>query len=229
MAVVTAILLVAPAVFVLALLIGLRVIPAQHLSAANPTLTWPLLAAQMLSYLPAIALLLAVLPVIARRPLSALGFRAPRPIDLVWGLCGAVAMILIATGVGALQESFFHLKTDEVQVEYLRNARGSLVGGFVALACVAAPFSEELVFRGFLFNAILRYVPAGGAMVLSALLFGAAHVEPGNLGAIAPLAATGVVLAAVYYYSGSLVASMLTHGIFNLVTVVAVVVFHQKA
>ena len=223
-----AMLLVVPAVFVLALLIGFKLIPAQHLNAANPTLTWPLLVAQLASYLPAIALLVVVLPRIARRPLAALGFRAPRPSDLVWGLCGALVMIAVASGAGIMQDVVFHLKTDEVQVHLLSNARGSVIAGFAFLACIAAPFAEEFVFRGFLFNAILRYVPVAGAIVLSAIVFGFAHLQPGNAGAIAPLAAAGLVLAAVYYYSGSLVASMLAHGLFNLVTVVAVVAFHSK-
>ena len=43
-----------------------------------------------------------------------------------------------------------------------------------------------------------------------------------------PLAVGGVVLALVYYRSGSLIASMLTHGLFNAATFVAVTVFHQK-
>lgn len=219
--------LVAPAVIVLGVLIAVHVMPAT-LSAKSPTLSWPLLAVQLLSYLPAIALLVWLLPRIARRSLAALGLRAPHWSDLAWGVGGAILMVLAATAVGALQTSIWHLKTDEVQVEWLRNARGAMVAGFVFLACIAAPFSEEFVFRGFVFNAFLRYLPTAGAVVLSALLFGVAHWQPGNAGAIAPLVAGGIVLAGVYYRSGSLLASMITHGLFNLVTVVAVVGFHLK-
>lgn len=220
--------LIVPAVVVIGLLIGLRVIPPT-LNAAAPTLTWPLLVLQLASYLPAIVLLVWLLPRLARRSLGALGLRAPRWTDLGWGAAGAVLMVLAAAGVGALQTSIWHVKTDEVQVQWLRNSHGAMIAGFVFLACIAAPFSEEFVFRGFLFNALLRYVPNVGAVVLSALLFGAAHWQPGNAGAIAPLIAGGVVLAVVYYRSGSLLASMCTHALFNLVTVVAVLGFHAKA
>jgi hypothetical protein len=122
-----------------------------------------------------------------------------------------------------------HVKPEEVQVAYLRNARGSELAGYVLVACVAAPFTEELIFRGFVFNALRRYLPTVAAVLLSALIFGFAHWQPGNAGAIAPLVATGVVLAAVYVRSGSLVASMITHALFNSFTVVAVLVFHQTA
>lgn len=221
--------MIVPAAVAVAILIGLRAISAGVFSPANPTLTWPLLAIQLVSYLPAIGLLVWLLPHIARRSLGALGLRAPRWNDLWWGIGGAIVMILAAAAVGALQTSIWHLKTDEVQVQWLRNARGPMVAGFIFLACVAAPFAEEFMFRAFAFNAILRYVPAAGAIVLSALLFGSAHWQPGNAGAIAPLVAGGVVLAAVYYRSGSLLASMLTHALFNSFTVVAVVAFHAKA
>lgn len=220
--------LIVPAVVLIGVLIGLHVIPPT-LNAAAPTLTWPLLALQLASYLPAIGLLVWLLPRLAQRSLGALGLRVPRWSDLAWGAGGAVMMVLAAAAVGALQTSIWHLKTDEVQVQWLRNAHGAMVTGFVFLACIAAPFSEEFVFRGFLFNALLRYVPTVGAVLLSALLFGIAHWQPGNAGAIAPLIAGGIVLAAVYYRSGSLLASMCTHALFNLVTVVAVVGFHAKA
>lgn len=220
---------IVPAAIVITILVGFRVISASMFSPANPTLTWPLLVIQLVSYVPAIALLVWLLPRIARRSLGALGLRAPRWSDLGWGVAGAVLMVLAAAAVGALQTSIWHLKTDEVQVEWLRNARGPTVVGFIFLACVAAPFAEEFMFRAFAFNAILRYVPAVGAIALSALLFGGAHWQPGNAGAIAPLIAGGIVLAVVYYRSGSLLASMLTHAFFNSFTVVAVVAFHAKA
>ena len=93
-----------------------------------------------------------------------------------------------------------------------------------------APIFEELAFRGFIFNALLRYLPLWLAVVLSAAVFGLAHGvgQPGNSGALFPLAAGGAVLALVYYYSRSLTASMITHATFNLFTVVLVVAFHQS-
>jgi membrane protease YdiL (CAAX protease family) len=215
---------IAGAAFFLAILLVFRVATLHDLRS----FTWPVLASQFAAYAVSLALIAAVLPALAQRPLSALGLRAPRASDLVWGAGGALMMIVLAGAAGAMQELVFHLKADEVQVHMLREARGSLVAGFVFLACFAAPFFEELTFRGVVFNSLLRYCPGWVAIALSAVIFGLAHFQPGNAGAIAPLAVGGVVLATVYYRSGSLVASMFTHSLFNTFTVVLVLVFHQS-
>jgi membrane protease YdiL (CAAX protease family) len=214
---------VIPAAIFIALLVAFRVASPHDLR----TLSWPLIAGQLASYATGLALLALVMPPLAQRSFRALGLRAPRASDVAWGVGGAVAMLLAATLTGAAQEALFHLKADEVQVHWLRETRGSLAVGFVFLACIAAPFVEELIFRGFFFNALLRYMPAWLAVLLSSALFGVAHWQKGNEGAIAPLAASGIVLALVYYRSGSLTASMLTHALFNTITVVFVLVLHQ--
>jgi membrane protease YdiL (CAAX protease family) len=214
---------VIPAAFFMALMLAFNLASLHDLRM----LSWPVIAAQLASYAVALGLLAAVMPLLARRSFRALGLRVPGTSDLAWAALGAIAMLLAAWLTGAAQEAVFHLKADEVQVHWLRDARGSVIAGFVFLACVAAPFMEELMFRGFFFNALLRYAPVPVAVLLSAVLFGFAHWQPGNAGAIAPLAATGVVLAVVYYRSGSLTASMLTHACFNLFTVVIVLGLHQ--
>jgi membrane protease YdiL (CAAX protease family) len=191
------------------------------------TFSWPVVIGQFVAYASGLAVLLPLLPWLAHSPWRALGLRRPRWSDVGYGIGGAIVMVLATIATGVVQEALFHLKADEVQVQWLRATHGPLVGTFVAAACVFAPFFEELTFRGFVFNAFRRYMPLGVAVVLSALVFGFSHWQPGNAGAIAPLAAGGIVLALVYARTGSLVASMLTHAAFNLVTVVLVLVFHQ--
>jgi membrane protease YdiL (CAAX protease family) len=96
-----------------------------------------------------------------------------------------------------------------------------LIYGLIATAVFFAPFVEELIFRGFIFNALLRYVPVGIAAAVSGIIFGLAHFDRA---AFFPLACGGVVLAIVYYRTGSLVSSMLTHGTFNAANVVLVLI-----
>jgi hypothetical protein len=192
------------------------------------TFSWPVLIGQLAGYAVALATIAWLLPPIAQRSLSALGLRAPRFADLLWAVPGAIAMTLAVALAAWLEGSLLHLRSDEVQVHWLRTTHGPLLAGFAFLACIAAPFFEELIFRGFVFNALLRYMAAWGAVVISAILFGFAHWQPGNEGAVIPLAAGGVVLALVYYRSGSLAASMLTHALFNSATFFAVTVLHQK-
>ncbi len=193
------------------------------------TFTWPLFDLQMVVYVVPFVAMLLVLPRLAHRSLTELGLRAPRAADLAWGLAGAVAMFAVANLAGALESALFHVKPDETQVHWLRDLHGGLLAALVFLACICAPVFEELVFRGFIFNALLRYLPLWLAVVLSSTLFGLAHGigQPGNGGALFPLAVSGAALALVYYYSRSLTASMVTHATFNLLTVVLVLAFHQ--
>ncbi len=215
--------LIVPSVFALAFMIVAGWANQHDLQ----TMSWPLIASQFVAYGAALVVIFQLLPALAQRSMRALGFRAPRWRDVRFGMVGGILMVVVSAAVGVLQETVVHVKADEVQVHWLREARGPMIWMFVVLACAAAPFFEELTFRGFVFNALRRYMPAWFALPLTGLVFGLSHLQPGNAGAIAPLAAGGVVLTWVYYRSGSLAASMITHAAFNAVTVVAVLVYHQ--
>ena len=191
------------------------------------TMTVPAVFVTLTGYAAALAVMAPLLPGLAQRSWRALGWRGLRARDVVYAIAGAAVMVFVTVATGAAQEALFHLKADEVQVQMLRDARGAAVANFVVIACAVAPFFEELVFRGFIFNALRRYMPVWVAVILSAGVFGLSHLQHGNAGAIVPLAASGVVLALVYYRTGSLFASMITHALFNTVTVVLVLVYHQ--
>jgi membrane protease YdiL (CAAX protease family) len=191
------------------------------------TFSWPTLIAQLAGYACGLPVIATLLPRIAGRSLTDLGLRAPALADIAWAIPSAIAMITVVALTGLLQEKVLHLKTEQVAVQWLRTTHGPLLAGFGFLACIAAPFFEELVFRGFVFNALLRYMAAWGAVFISAVLFAFAHWGPGSEGAIIPLAAGGIVLAIVYYRRRSLAASMLTHALFNSSTFFAVTVLHQ--
>ncbi len=107
-------------------------------------------------------------------------------------------------------------------------ARGDGVAAVLSvLAAVAvAPVVEEVVFRGVLFQALRRWLGAGVGIVLSSLLFTAAHVElyllttdPSwvGLGALGLLAAW---FAWGFHRAGSLVVVMVGHAVFNAVVIV---------
>ena len=224
-----AVLLVCSMIFVtVAALTFMMVAGWAHLSDLK-TMSWPLIASQFVAYAATLALMFRLLPALAHRSWRALGLRVPRWRDIAYGLLGTVVMLLASAAVAVVQEHVVHVKADEVQVHWLRDARGAMIWMFVVLACVAAPFFEELVFRGFVFNAFRRYLPGWFAVIVTGFVFGFAHVQPGNAGAIAPLIAGGMVLSWVYFRSGSLVASMITHAFFNLVPVVLIIGFHQAA
>jgi len=70
--------------------------------------------------------------------------------------------------------------------------------------------------------AITAALGVGVAIVLSGLIFGAFHLaNPDGLLVFVPISAIGMLFAWGYYYSGSLMAPMIAHFLFNLVSFVA--------
>ncbi len=84
-------------------------------------------------------------------------------------------------------------------------------------AVIVAPLAEELLFRGFLYPAIKRFTDPVFAMLCTALLFAAVH---NNLPALVPLFILGIAFAIVYEYSGSLWTPIWMHALFNLTSIV---------
>jgi membrane protease YdiL (CAAX protease family) len=183
----------------------------------SSNLTWGIAIGQYVSYLPLLLVLLIAMPWLSRRSLGELGLRGFGRTTIVAGVLGAIAMYAVTIGVANVQFLFTHQKPEETAISLFTSTHDtSLIVTFTFLAAIVAPFMEEFVFRGFLFNALLRYMPVWAAAVLSGIIFGASHGSPT---AFLPLAASGVVLAYVYERSGSLTASMLTHALFNLINV----------
>jgi len=181
------------------------------------------IAGQLLAYVPVLAVLYFGLPALARRSWRELGLRVPGPREIGWGLLGTAAMFAIAQAIGAIEESVFHFKLRESAVDILRHAHGADLAGFAFVAVIAAPLVEESIFRGFFFNAFLRYMPAVVAGLLSATLFGFLHYAESPT-VVLPLIGAGAALAWVYYRSGALISTIIAHGTFNAITVLAVMV-----
>ena len=80
-----------------------------------------------------------------------------------------------------------------------------------AALLVVAPLSEEFVFRGLLFGALRRHLPKLWAMVLSSLLFALLHPPS----AAVPLFIMGMLAAAVYQRTDSLLAPVILHFSYN--------------
>lgn len=77
-----------------------------------------------------------------------------------------------------------------------------------------APVFEEIFFRGILLQQFLKQFSPRKAILLSSLLFTAAHFRLTDAGA---LMVYGIVFGYVYYKTNSIVASMIVHSIINLV------------
>jgi hypothetical protein len=197
--------------------VAIRLLGTTPADITGSKLTWGITAGQYLSYLPLLAVLLAGVPWASRMSLRDLGLRWFDRTTVIGGIIGAVVMYAVTIGVANVQYTFTHQKPEEAAITLFTSTHeGTLIVAFTFLATIAAPFMEEFVYRGFLFNALLRYSPVWLAALVSGLLFGISH---GSVSAFVPLAASGVVLAYVYQRSGSLTASMISHALFNLINV----------
>jgi membrane protease YdiL (CAAX protease family) len=88
----------------------------------------------------------------------------------------------------------------------------------IVFAVAIAPVIEEFLFRFFLYNVIKRYFGRLLGVILSALLFAAAHA---HFPSFVPLFVLGSCFAIAYEWSGSILIAMTMHSLFNSVTLTA--------
>jgi len=89
---------------------------------------------------------------------------------------------------------------------------------FFITACIAAPFYEEILFRGFLLPSLTSYFPTWISIILSSLFFALAHL---NLSEVLPLSILGMILGFVYQRSRNLLSSILLHSLWNTGTLLS--------
>ena len=88
----------------------------------------------------------------------------------------------------------------------------TMIGGFFALVVLLGPLSEEVFFRGFMFPGLMGWMGVRGAAIASSLLFALAH---GQLNLIVPIFVTGMLLAWLYYRTGSVWSCFAAHAMQN--------------
>ncbi|MFN8103532.1 MAG: CPBP family intramembrane glutamic endopeptidase [Acidimicrobiia bacterium] len=171
---------------------------------------------------PIIGVLLASGTVWATRrlglPLPAIGWRAPQRYVRDTALAVAVAVVVI--GVDLLNSVVLTALglSDDTLAPY-RDFLGSpfLVTMLILGAVAAAPFGEEMYFRGLLLSMFDVRMRRWVAIVVAAMLFTVAHYT--TLSAWAPLFAFAVMLGWLRLRTGSLYAPILAHLLNNAVTI----------
>jgi membrane protease YdiL (CAAX protease family) len=89
----------------------------------------------------------------------------------------------------------------------------------ILLIVIAAPLSEELLFRGLIFGGIRKHMPSIAAALVAGLIFGALHALTG-LSAVPPLVIFGVILCLLYEKTGSIVPGIILHMLNNSVALI---------
>ena len=159
-----------------------------------------------------------------RATVSALGLQPPvRPgrAALLTGvaLVGSMgATILYGLLMRALGAEILLLPEDYSDIVFPGRAA---VFTFLALA-VWTPLTEEVFFRGFVFAGLVPGRGVLGAAVVSALIFSGFHLTSGP-GVLIPIFITGLLLASLYHYTGSLWPSVAAHAGQNGVLLLATI------
>jgi len=96
----------------------------------------------------------------------------------------------------------------------------------MAFVLFEAPLLEEPLFRGIMFRGLETAMPTWGAAVVSGFLFAIAHV---NAATFIPLMFLGVAFAWLYRRTGSILAPMTVHFLFNALNLVLCLVFPDLA
>ncbi|MHC0065001.1 CPBP family glutamic-type intramembrane protease [Nostoc sp. UIC 10890] len=132
----------------------------------------------------------------------------------LWGLGGYCAALPIVVVVSLINQQLWQGQggSNPLLQLALESQDGVALGIFFSTAAIAAPFFEEILFRGFLLPSLTRYLPVWGSILISSLLFAIAHL---SLSEILPLTALGIVLGVVYTRSRNLLAPMLLHSLWN--------------
>jgi membrane protease YdiL (CAAX protease family) len=151
------------------------------------------------------------------RTADALGCRNPLwPRHVGAGLLAGLAFLPAAYGLQALVSGVLRALGYKVPiqnaVELLLAAGPAGRAGIYVAAGIGAPVAEEILFRGVIFATVRDSGWPRLALAGSALLFGAVHF---NLGSLVPLTGFGMLLALVYDRTGSLLAPIAAHMVFN--------------
>jgi CAAX protease family protein len=166
-----------------------------------------------------VAIVIAAMPALSKFSLRELGFRAPSWSTLGIALLGALAMFVVSNGSATLIDHLAHSQHQQDIIEIFKGLHNTTtIEIFAVFAIIFAPFAEETFFRLLFFNLGLRYGGFWAGAILSGVLFGIAH---GDLFAAIPLALGGIVLCGVYYLTRNIFASMLSHALFNSLSIVA--------
>jgi uncharacterized protein len=147
-----------------------------------------------------------------------LRFRFTSLADLAVALVLWVAAVLVGGAVTAALSPLLG-QPESNTVTLLRQSFDPLfVGLIVPTVCLLAPACEELLFRGALFGWLIRRLPAGAAVVVTAAVFAGAHLLPTLLPV---LFVFGLAATLVRARTGSTLNSFAMHATQNTVAVLA--------
>ncbi len=165
-----------------------------------------------------------------REPLTALGISAKNFLkNVFYGIIGYIALIpvlvLMLVIIAVIINVTKYVPGRQPVVELFLKEKGAAFLTYSSLfAAIIGPVIEELFFRGFLYNALKKYMGIFWAMTATAGLFASLHA---HIVGFFPIMALGMLLAYIYEKTGTLVSSVTVHIVHNLSMVLLVFLVKQ--
>jgi len=137
-----------------------------------------------------------------------------------WIVGGAITLLLVSTGVGAILSGFGITPATNQVIEMGKQNPALFLYMIPVTLLFVAPF-EELVFRGAAQGLLRRAFGPAVAVAIASALFGAVHLialiggGAGQLAYVVVAALLGVVLGGIYERTGNLVVPIVVHGLYN--------------
>ncbi len=143
----------------------------------------------------------------------------PRFADLGWGPVVWLAAIGTQILMGAIVLGLgVPLSNNTDGIGELTDDRTYVIS-IVITAVIAAPFVEEIVFRGLVMRGLRSRMTAVPTIALQAVLFGVAHIDPirgaGNIGLVVVLSGVGAAFGGAAYLLRRIGPTIVAHAIFN--------------
>nr|XP_043637922.1 uncharacterized protein LOC122608913 [Erigeron canadensis] len=136
---------------------------------------------------------------------------------LLWGVIGLIGALITISLAGVAMSLFSgdppERETDAlVRLLPLIGSSGVSTAYLVGITGVLAPVLEENVFRGFLMVALTKWVPTPVSILISAAVFSAAHLTPGEFPQLFIL---GTALGLSYAQTRNLLTPITIHALWN--------------
>jgi membrane protease YdiL (CAAX protease family) len=169
------------------------------------------------------------------RPLAYAGIKAPQKNSFLFiGLITMIAAYFTVELLGMINEAIVHWLPKSTQ-KWVESGEADANGALENILSMKSPadliktiflvgalpaIGEELFFRGILQKLFIQiFKKAWPGIIFTGFLFSAFHMQ--FMGFL-PRMALGIILGSLYWYSGSLITSMLGHFIFNTINILLI-------
>jgi CAAX protease family protein len=163
-----------------------------------------------------------------RLALQALGFRRFRLGNALFWVIVLMIVIFVVNWLYSYLITVLHLNVQTNDQLLLQQSKVAPLSTYATLfaAVFIAPFCEEVFFRGFVFPGLRHGMSLGWAIIISSLLFGIAHADPGSFPILFVI---GLALAFLRWRTQSIWPCIMLHMLNNGIAAIAIVHIMQGA